>query len=87
MRLWLQAIFLIAASKKGISFNQLHRTLGVPLKSAWFMSHRIREAKRDNGFRLCDEAARELGADESGRAFEKAIKAVVPLKRPAKRIS
>src|SRR5262249_18199994 len=44
MRLWLQAIFLIASSKKGISTNQLHRTLGVTLKSAWFMSHRIREA-------------------------------------------
>jgi transposase-like protein len=31
MRLWLQAIFLIASSKKGISSNQLHRTLGVTL--------------------------------------------------------
>jgi transposase-like protein len=46
LRLWLQAIFLIASSKKGISSNQLHRTLGVTLKSAWFMSHRIREAKK-----------------------------------------
>ena len=47
LRLWLQAIFLIASSKKGISSNQLHRTLGITLKSAWFMSHRIREAMRD----------------------------------------
>jgi transposase-like protein len=46
LRLWLQAIFLIASSKKGISSNQLHRTLGVTLKSAWFMSHRIREAMK-----------------------------------------
>ncbi|MGO8753916.1 MAG: IS1595 family transposase [Gallionellaceae bacterium] len=46
MRLWLQAIFLIASSKKGISSNQLHRTLGITLKSAWFMSHRIREAMK-----------------------------------------
>jgi len=45
--LWLQAIFLLASSKKGISSNQLHRTLGVTLKTAWFMSHRIREAMRD----------------------------------------
>ena len=44
MRIWLQAMFLIASSKKGISSNQLHRTLGVTLKSAWFMCHRIREA-------------------------------------------
>lgn len=50
MRLWLQAIFLIASSKKGISSNQLHRTLGITLKSAWFMSHRIREAMRSGDF-------------------------------------
>lgn len=49
MRLWLQAIFLISSSKKGISSNQLHRTLGITLKSAWFMSHRIREAMKDSG--------------------------------------
>jgi transposase-like protein len=47
MRVWLQAIFMMASSKKGISSNQLHRSLGVTLKSAWFMSHRIREAMRD----------------------------------------
>jgi transposase-like protein len=44
LKLWLQAIFLIASSKKGISSNQLHRVLGVTLKSAWFLSHRIRLA-------------------------------------------
>lgn len=43
---WLQAILLMCASKKGFSANQLHRTLGVQLKTAWFMSHRIREAMR-----------------------------------------
>lgn len=47
LRLWLQAIFLVASSKKGISANQLHRTLGITLKSAWFMGHRIREAMRE----------------------------------------
>src|SRR3954471_8950867 len=46
MRFWLQAMFLMSSSKKGISSNQLHRTLGVTLKTAWFMSHRIREAMR-----------------------------------------
>ncbi len=44
LHIWLQAMYLIAGSKKGISSNQLHRTLGVTLKTAWFMSHRIREA-------------------------------------------
>ncbi len=49
LNIWLQAIYLIAGSKKGISSNQLHRTLGVTLKTAWFMSHRIREAMRTGG--------------------------------------
>ena len=44
MHLWLQAFYLMCGSKKGISSNQLHRTLGVTLKTAWFMSHRIRHA-------------------------------------------
>ncbi|MDE2135009.1 MAG: IS1595 family transposase [Alphaproteobacteria bacterium] len=44
MRDWLTAIHLICSSKKGISANQLSRTLGITLKSAWFMAHRIREA-------------------------------------------
>lgn len=48
MHLWLQAVFLITSSKKGISSHQLHRTLGVTLKTAWFMSHRIREAMRSD---------------------------------------
>jgi transposase-like protein len=49
MHLWLQAMFLLCSSKKGISSNQLSRTLGVTLKTAWFMSHRIREAVRTVG--------------------------------------
>ncbi len=49
LHLWLQAIYLMTASKKGISANQLHRTLGITLKSAWFMGHRIRETMRDDG--------------------------------------
>jgi len=49
MNIWLQAIYLLCASKKGVSSNQLHRTLGVTLKTAWFMSHRIREAMRSDG--------------------------------------
>jgi hypothetical protein len=49
MRHWLQAIFLMSSSKNGISSNQLHRTLGCTLKTAWFISHRIREAMRAIG--------------------------------------
>jgi transposase-like protein len=45
---WLYATHLMTASKKGISAHQLHRTLEVTYKSAWFMAHRIREAMADN---------------------------------------
>src|SRR5580658_7976407 len=44
---WLTATYLLCSSKKGISSHQLHRTLGVTYKTAWFMTHRIREAMRD----------------------------------------
>lgn len=43
---WLQAVYLMCASKKGISAHQLHRVLEVTYKTAWFMAHRIREAMR-----------------------------------------
>lgn len=41
---WLCATHLLCSSKKGISSQQLARMLGVTVKTAWFMSHRIREA-------------------------------------------
>jgi transposase-like protein len=75
MRIWLQAIFLIASSKKGISSNQLHRTLGITLKSAWFMSHRIREAMNDGnyGFDPLGATGGAVEVDETfiGRDFNK----------------
>lgn len=49
LHVWLQAMYLIAGSKKGISSNQLARTLGLTVKTAWFLSHRIREAMREGG--------------------------------------
>lgn len=44
LKKWLLAIFLMCSSKKGISSHQLHRTLGITQKSAWFMCQRIRYA-------------------------------------------
>jgi transposase-like protein len=43
---WLQAVYLLCSSKKGISSHQLMRTLDVQYKTAWFMTHRIREAMK-----------------------------------------
>jgi transposase-like protein len=65
MRMWLQAIALLCASKKGISSNQLHRMLGVTLKSAWFMSHRIREAMRDGVLAPFGSGGGDVEVDET----------------------
>jgi transposase-like protein len=65
MRVWLQAMVLLCASKKGISSNQLHRSLGVSLKTAWFMSHRIREAMRVVGMEPMGGAGKAVEADET----------------------
>ena len=49
LRIWLQAIYLLCSSKKGISTRQLQRTLQVGMKTAWFLGHRIREAMKLDG--------------------------------------
>lgn len=46
LNLWLQAVYLMCSSKKGISSHQLMRVLDVQYKTAWFMTHRIREAMK-----------------------------------------
>jgi transposase-like protein len=55
MHIWFQAAHLLSSSKKGISAHQLHRTLKVTYKTAWFMEHRLREAMRDGHFVLGGE--------------------------------
>ncbi len=40
----------MCASKKGISTNQIQRMLSCSMKTAWFLTHRIREAMRDGAF-------------------------------------
>src|ERR1043165_1997863 len=57
LRKWFIAIYLICESKKGVSANQLKRTLGVAYKTAWYLCHRIRYAMG-----LTDDGA-PLGAD------------------------
>jgi transposase-like protein len=65
MHIWLQAMALMSSSKKGFSTNQLHRTLGIGLKAAWFMSHRIREAMRDGALAPMGGAGGIVEADET----------------------
>lgn len=65
LHLWLQAIHLVTSSKKGISANQLHRVLGVTLKTAWLLGHRIREAMRDNDHVVFGQGGGTVEADET----------------------
>lgn len=65
LRHWLQAIFLIASSKKGISANQLARTLGCTLKTGWFIGHRIREAMRSGPLAPMGGAGEIVEIDET----------------------
>ena len=74
LRLWLQAIYLIAASKKGISTNQLHRTLGITLKAAWFLSHRIRAAMQDGGLEMFGDGGGVVEVDETFIGNDKTLK-------------
>jgi transposase-like protein len=65
LHIWLQTVHLMASSKKGISTHQIHRTMGVTLKTAWFMTMRIREAMKAFGFEPLGGFGRTLEADES----------------------
>src|ERR1700731_3614783 len=62
---WLQGFYLMASSKKGISAHQLHRTVGVTYKSAWFMAHRIREAMRTGGLAPMGGGGKPVEVDET----------------------
>ena len=62
---WFQAAHLLASSKKGISAHQLHRTLKVTYKTAWFMAHRLREAMRDAKPQRLGGKMKHVEADET----------------------
>lgn len=65
LHLWLQAIHLMVSSKKGISSHQLHRVLGITYKSAWFLTHRIRECMRSGDLAPMGGGGGTVEADET----------------------
>lgn len=73
LHLWLQAIHLMVSSKKGISSHQLHRVLGITYKSAWFLTHRIRECMRDGALAPFGSGGGTVEVDETfiGKKAEK----------------
>jgi transposase-like protein len=62
---WFQAAHLMASSKKGVSAHQLHRTLQVTYKTAWFMAHRLREAMRELRMEPMGGEGKTVEADET----------------------
>jgi hypothetical protein len=65
LNVWLYATFLLSSSKKGMSSHQLHRMLGVTYKTAWFMTHRIREAMKDTNAGPIGGEGKVVEADET----------------------
>ncbi len=48
LKQWFMAIAVVCQAKKGISSNQMARTLGVTVKTGWYLCHRIREAMHED---------------------------------------
>ena len=65
LHIWLQAMHLMCSSKKGVSAHQLHRTLEITYKSAWFLAHRIREAMRSGDLAPFGSGGGMVEADET----------------------
>ena len=76
---WVQAFHLMCSSKKGVSAHQLHRTLDITYRSAWFMAHRIRECMRTGGIGPLGGGGKIVEADETYHGKTDAPK---PLKKP-----
>jgi transposase-like protein len=81
MHKWMLAFRFMASSKKGMSAHQLHRTLGIPYKTAWFMAHRIREAMRPTDDGQLGGEGKFVEADETyvgGKAKNRAYAKTLP---------
>ncbi|MCH7540339.1 MAG: IS1595 family transposase [Proteobacteria bacterium] len=84
LRKWLLGFRLMAASKKGMSAHQLHRSLGITYKSAWFMAHRIREAMTNPNASPIGGENKVVEVDETfigGKAKNRAYRKTPPKKQ------
>jgi transposase-like protein len=80
---WALAYRLMASSKKGMSAHQLHRSMGITYKTAWFLAHRIREAMRPLDTEPMGGEGKFVEADETyvgGRAKNRAYAKTLPYK-------
>jgi transposase-like protein len=65
LHLWLQVIHLVCASKKGMSTRQIQRMLQCSMKTAWFLTHRIREAMVSGDIGPFGAGGGDVEADET----------------------
>lgn len=86
INVWLAAMHLLTASKKGMSAYQMHRMLGISYESAWFLCHRLREAMRDDSHKSTGGLGgndRVIEVDETyvgGKAKNRAFREPAPKK-------
>ena len=62
---WLTAMWMLANCKNGVSSYELHRSIGVTQKSAWFMLHRIREAMKNQSISKLGGSGGPVEVDET----------------------
>jgi transposase-like protein len=62
---WLMAAHMFNSGKNGVSAHEIHRTLGVTYKTAWFMMHRLREAMNELNPSPMGGEGRSVQADET----------------------
>jgi transposase-like protein len=62
---WLLAIHLLNSGKNGVSTHEIHRSLGISYKSAWFLTHRVREAMKDTNPVPMGGEGQSIQADET----------------------
>ena len=76
LTMWLYVTHLMCSSKKGISSHQIMRMTGLTYKSAWFMTHRIREAMDAGALPPIGGEGKVVEADETyiGRKAGKEVK-------------
>lgn len=59
---WICAVWLIVNAKNGVSSYEIHRSIGVTQKTAWFMLHRVRYALQNGTF---EKIKGEIEIDET----------------------
>lgn len=84
LRVWLQVIHLLCASKKGMSTQQVNRTIGGSMTTAWFLTHRVRECMKEPAWPFGGKLGGEgqtIEADETwvgGKAANRAYGPIPP---------